>query len=70
VNVLGFLNVIITEKLCIATSTDCCLSRDAANDAKLVEGRAAAYRLSRKWSLLYKHVSLAQNVFHVSFKKP
>jgi hypothetical protein len=43
-------------------------SRDMAKDAKLVECRSANYRLRSKWSLLYKHVFLAQNVFQVSFK--
>jgi hypothetical protein len=33
-----------------------------------MECRATAYRLSRKWSVLYKNISLAQNVFQVSFK--
>jgi hypothetical protein len=66
--VLRVLNVTIKEKIRVANSTDGCLSRDANKDAKLVEGRAAAYRLSRKWTILYKHISLAQHVFQVSIK--
>jgi len=33
-----------------------------------VECRVAACRISRKLSIFYKHVSLAQNVFQMSFK--
>jgi hypothetical protein len=33
-----------------------------------MECSVTAYRLSRKWSILYKNTSLEKNIFQVSFK--
>jgi hypothetical protein len=50
---LDFLKVITTAIVCVATFTDCGVSRHTAYAATLPEHMAAASRSSRKWLTVY-----------------